>query len=118
VPTEVGVNVPEVAPEVTAPVGAKVAAGGTAAPLGHSAGAGNGPQTVKATVPVGAPPVALPVTVTESVTVPVGPMTTEPGEAVVALDVGAGVTVKHSAPVCWVTLRYRPPVAVKDALKQ
>ena len=54
-------------------------------------------------MPVGAPPVALPVTVTESVAVPVGPMTTEVGEAVVVLDEVAGVTLKHSVPVCWGT---------------
>ncbi len=42
-------------------------------------------------------------TVTESVAVPVGPMTTEAGEAVVALDEVAGVTLKHSVPVCWAT---------------
>jgi hypothetical protein len=46
----------------------------------------------------------LPVTVTESVAVPVGPMTTELGVAVVALDDVAGVTVKHSVPLCWGTL--------------
>ncbi len=40
-------------------------------------------------------------TVTASVAVPVGPMTTEVGEAVVALDEVAGVTLKHSVPVCW-----------------
>jgi hypothetical protein len=95
--------VPEVAPDVSAPLGAKVATGGTAVPLEHSAGPGKGPQTVKATVPSGGPPVGLPVTVTESVAVPVGPMTTELGEAVVALDEIAGVTVKHSVPLCWGT---------------
>jgi hypothetical protein len=56
-------------------------------------------HTWKATLPVGVPPVGLPVTVTESVTVPVGPMTTELGEAVVLLDEVAGETVKHSEPV-------------------
>jgi hypothetical protein len=77
--------------------------GGTAVPLGHSAGDDNGPHTLKATVPVGAPPVGLPVTVTESVAVLLGPMTTEVGVAVVALDEGAGLTVKHSVPLCWGT---------------
>ena len=79
--------------------------GGTAVPDGHSAGPGKGkgPHTVKATVPSGGPPVGLPVTVTESVAVPVGPMTTKVGEAVVALDEVAGVTLKHSVPVCWAT---------------
>jgi hypothetical protein len=104
VPTAVGVNVPEVALEVNPVPGVKVTdVGGTAVPLGHSAAAVNGPQTVKATVPSGAPPVGLPVTVTVSVTVPVGPMTTEVGEAVVVLDEVAAVTVKHSVPVCWAT---------------
>ena len=92
------------APEVIPVPGVKLTGdGGTAVPLGHNAGPGKGPHTVKATVPVGAPPVALPVTVTESVAVPVGPMTTEVGEAVVALDEVAGVTLKHSVPVCWGT---------------
>ena len=77
--------------------------GGTAVPDGHSAGPGKGPHTVKATVPSGGPPVELPVTVTESVAVPVSPITTEAGEAVVALDEVAGVTPKHSVPVCWGT---------------
>jgi hypothetical protein len=95
--------VPEVAFEVIDVAGAKVATGGTAVPLGHSAGPGSGPQMLKATVPSGGPPVGFPVTVTESVAVPAGPMTIEPGEAVVALDEVAGVTVKHSAPVCWAT---------------
>jgi hypothetical protein len=120
VPTEVGVRVPEVAPEVAPVPGVKVTdVGGTAVPLGQSAGPGRGPHTVKATVPSGGPPPGLPVTVTASVTVPVGPMTTELGEAVVVVDEGAGVTVKHSAPVCWATSLYGPPgVAAKDALKQ
>jgi hypothetical protein len=100
VPTEVGVKVPEVAPEVIPPVGATVATGGTAVPLGHNSGPGKGPHTLKATVPSGGPPVELPVTETESVAVPAGPMTTEVGEAVVVLDEGAGVTLKHSVPVC------------------
>ena len=92
---------PEVALEVIPVPGFKLTGvGGTAVPLGHSADAGKGPHTVKATVPVGAPPVALPVTVTESVAVPVGPMTTEAGEAVVLLNEVAGVTLKHSVPVC------------------
>jgi hypothetical protein len=96
--------VPEVAVEVIPVPGVKVTGVGvTALPIGHSAGPGNGPHTVKATVPVGAPPVAFPLTVTESVTVPVGPTTTEVGEAVVALDEVAGVTTKHSLPVCWAT---------------
>ena len=100
-PTEVGVKVPEVAPEVIPVPGVKLTGvGGTAVPLGHNAGPGKGPHTVKAAVPVGAPPVALPVTVTASVAVPVGPMTTEPGKAVVVLDEVAGVTLKHSVPVC------------------
>jgi hypothetical protein len=104
VPTEVGVKVPDVALDVAAPLGAKgTGVGGTAVPLGHDAAPGIGPHTVKATVPSGGPPVVLPVTVTASVAVPVGPMTSEPGEAVVALDEVAGVTVKHSVPVCWVT---------------
>jgi hypothetical protein len=77
--------------------------GGTAVPLWHNAEAVNGPHTVKATVPVGAPPVGLPVTVTESVAVPVGPMTRELGEAVVVLDEAACVTAKHSVPLCWAT---------------
>jgi hypothetical protein len=103
VPTAVGVKVPEVAPEVIPAPGFNVAAGGTAVPDGHSAGPANGPHTLKATVPVGASPVALPLTVTESVAVPVGPTTTEAGDAAVALDEDAAVTVKHSAPVCWAT---------------
>ena len=99
-------KVPEVALEVMPVPGFKLTGvGGTAVPLGHSAGPGEGPHTVKATVPVGAPPVELPVTVTASVAVPVGPMTTEVGEAVVALDEVAGVTLKHSVPVCWGTDR-------------
>ncbi len=99
-------KVPEVALEVIPVPGFKLTGvGGTAVPDGHSAGPGKGPHTVKATVPVGAPPVALPVTVTESVAVPVGPMTTEAGEAVVLLDEVAGVTLKHSVPVCWGTVR-------------
>ena len=102
-PTEVGVKVPEAALEVIAPLGAKVATGGTSVPFGHSAGPGKGPHTVKATVPSGGPPVGLPVTVTASVAVPAGPMTTEVGEAVVALDEVAGVTLKHSVPVCCAT---------------
>jgi hypothetical protein len=93
-------KVPEVALEVAPVPGFKVATGGTAVPAGHNAGPGSGPQTLKATVPSGGPPVVLPVTVTESVAVPVGPMTTELGEAVVALDEEAGVTVKHSVPLC------------------
>jgi hypothetical protein len=105
VPVEVGVKVPEVALEVSVPVtGANVTdAGGTAVPLGHSAGPAKGPHTLKLTVPVGAPPAGLPVTVMASVAVPEGPMTTEPGEAVVLLAEVAGVTVKHSVPVCWGT---------------
>jgi hypothetical protein len=96
---------PEVALEVNPLPGVKVTGvGGTAVPFGHSAGAGDGPHTVKATAPIGAPPVGLPVTVTESVTVPVGPMTTEVDEAVVVLDESAGVTVKHSVPFCMSTL--------------
>jgi hypothetical protein len=39
----------------------------------------------------------------ESVAVPVGPMTTERGKALVELDEDAGVTVKHSVPLCWRT---------------
>ena len=98
-------NVPEVALEVCPVPAFKVTGvGGTTVPDGHNAGPGNGPHTVKATVPPGAPPVALPVTVTVSVAVSVGPMTTEPGEAVVALDEVAGVTLKHSVPLCWGTL--------------
>ena len=94
-------KVPEVALEVVPVAGVKVTGvGGTALPLGHNVGPGNGPHTVKATVPVGAPPVGLPVTVIESVAVPVGPMTIEVGDAVVVLEEGAGVTVKHSVPVC------------------
>jgi hypothetical protein len=94
----------EVAFEVFVPAtGAKVPEGGTAVPLVHNAEFDNGPHTVKATVPVGAPPVELPVTVTVSVTVPVGPMVTEVGEAVVVVDDLAGVTVKHSLPLCWAT---------------
>jgi hypothetical protein len=105
VPTAVGVKVPEVALEVVAVAALKATGvGGTAVPLGHSAGPGKGPHSVKATVPVGAPPVGLPVTVMVSVAVPVGPMTTEPGEAVVLLDEVAGLTVKHSVPLCWGTL--------------
>jgi hypothetical protein len=105
VPTEVGVKGPEVAPEVTPAPGFNVTGvGGTAPPAGHSLGPGKGPHTLNATVPSGGPPVALPVTVTESVAVPVGPITTEPGDAVVALDEEAAVTVKHSLPVCWATL--------------
>ncbi len=70
--------------------------------IGHNAGPGEGPHTVKATVPSGGPPVGLPVTMIESVAVPVGPMTIgDVGEAVVALDEVAGVTLKHSVPVCW-----------------
>jgi hypothetical protein len=104
VPTEVGVKVPEVALEVMPVPGLKVTGvGGTAVPLGHNAGPGKGPHTVNATPPVGAPPVALPVTVTESLAVPVGPMTSEPGEALVVVDEGAAVTVKHSVPLCWGT---------------
>jgi hypothetical protein len=104
VPIPVGVKLPEVAVDVIPVPGVNVTAvGATAAPLGHSAGPGSGPHTLKATVPVGAPPVALPVTVTESVAVPVGPITTEVGEAVVALVDVAGVTLKHSVPVCWET---------------
>jgi hypothetical protein len=104
VPIEVGVKVPEVALEAIPVPGLKVTGvGGTAVPLGHSAGPGKGPHTVKATLPVGAPPVALPVTMTESVAVPVGPMTTDPGAAVVVLEEIAGVTVKHSVPLCWGT---------------
>jgi hypothetical protein len=100
----VGVKVPEVAFEVSPVPGVSVTVvGGTAVPLEHTAGPGNGPHTVKATVPAGAPPVGLPVTVTESVAVPLGPMTTETGEAVVVLDEIAGVTVKHSVPLCWAT---------------
>jgi hypothetical protein len=104
VPTEVGVKGPDVALEVIPVAGFNVAVGGTAVPAGHSAGPGNGPHTLKATVPSGGPPAELPVTVTESVAVPVGPITTESGEATVALDEDAAVTVKHSAPVCWATL--------------
>jgi hypothetical protein len=105
VPTEVGVKVPEVALEVMPVPGLKVTGvGGTAVPLGHNAGPGKGPHTEKATVPGGAPPAGLPLTATESVAVPVGPITTEPGEAVVVVDEGAAVTLKHSAPVCWGTL--------------
>jgi hypothetical protein len=105
VPTEVGVKVPEVALEVMPVPGLNVTGvGGTSVPFGQSAGPGKGPHTVKATLPVGAPPVALPVTVTESVAVPVGPMMTEPGEAVVVLEEIAGVTVRHSVPLCWGTL--------------
>jgi hypothetical protein len=104
VPVEVGVKAPEVALEVSPVPGDNVTGvGGTAVPLGHSAEDGNGPHTVKATVPVGAPPVGLPATVTESVAKPVGPMTTEAGEAVVVLDEVAGSTVKHSVPLCWAT---------------
>jgi hypothetical protein len=94
-------KVAEVALEVSPVPGVRGTGLGTPEEVGHNAGAGNGPQTVKTTLPVGAPPVGLPVTVTESVAVPLGPMTTEVGEAVVALDEGAGVTVKHSEPVCW-----------------
>jgi hypothetical protein len=98
------VKLPEVALEVIPVPGVRVTGvGGTAVPLGHKAGPGNGPHTLKATLPSGGPPVALPVTVTESVAVPVGPMTSVAGEAVVALEEVAGVTVKHSVPVCWGT---------------
>jgi hypothetical protein len=104
VPTALGVKVPEVAPDVIPVPGVNVTAvGGTAVPEGHSAGPGNGPHTLNATEPVGGPPAELPVTVIESVAVPVGPITTEPGDAVVALDEDAAVTVKHSLPVCWAT---------------
>ena len=108
-PTSGGVNVPDVALEVSPVAGVKVTDdGGTTAPLGHNAGTSTGPvpawHTVKATVPIGAPPVGLPVTVTASVAVPVGPMTTEPGAAVVVLDEVAAVTLKHSVPLCWGTL--------------
>jgi hypothetical protein len=104
VPTDVGVKAPEVAAEVIpVPEVSVTDVGGTAVPLGHEDGPGSGPHTVKATEPVGAPPVGLPVTVTESVAVPVGPMTTEAGNAVVVLDDVAAETVKHSAPLCWDT---------------
>jgi hypothetical protein len=105
VPTEVGVKVPEPAIEVSpVPLVTRVTGvGGTAVPLGHSVGTVNGPHTVKATVPAGAPPVGLPVTVTVSVAVPLGPMMVEVGVALVVLDEDAAVTVKHSAPLCWVT---------------
>jgi hypothetical protein len=99
------VKAPEVALEVKpVPVLKGTEAGGTTVPLGHNVGTANGPHTVNETVPVGAPPVALPATVTESVAEPVGPMTMEVAEAVVALVESAGVTVKHSEPVCWGTL--------------
>jgi hypothetical protein len=118
VPIEVGVKVPEVALEVVAVAGAKFAVGGSAVPLGHSAGPAKGPHTLKATLPSGGPPVALPVTVTVSVAVPVGPITSVPGDAVVVLDEDTGVTMKHSVPVCWGTLLYGlPDAATKDALK-
>ena len=94
---------PEVALEVIpVPVVKGTEVGGTAVPLGHFAAPDNGPHTVKATVPVGAPPVELPATVTVSWTVP--PMTIDVVEAVVVVDEVAGVTVKHSEPVCWGTL--------------
>jgi hypothetical protein len=105
VPAPVGVKVPEVALEVLPVPGVKVTGVGvTALPNGQSAGPGDGPHTLNATVPSGGPPVGLPVTVTESVAVPVGPRTTVTGEATVTLDEVAGVTVKHSAPVCCATL--------------
>jgi hypothetical protein len=98
------VKLPEVALEVIPVPGVNGTDVATGVPLGHNAGPGNGPHTVKATLPVGAPPVGLPVTVTESVAMPLGPMTTEVGDAVVALDEVAAVTVKHSAPpFCWAT---------------
>jgi hypothetical protein len=103
VPTEVGVKVAELALEVSPVTGIRGTGLGTPDEVGHNAGPGSGPHTVKTTVPVGAPPVALPMTVTESLAVPVGPMTTELGEAVVMLDEGAGSTLKHSAPLCWAT---------------
>ena len=96
-------KVPEVALEVSPVPGFRVTGvGGTAVPLGHSPGPGN-LHTVKATVPIGAPPVALPVTVTASVAVPVGPMMIPVVEGVVVVDEAAGVTLKHSLPVCWGT---------------
>jgi hypothetical protein len=101
VPTPVGVKVPEVALEVIPVPGVRVTAvGATGVPLGQSAGPGNGPQTVKSTLPPGGPSVGLPVTVTVSVAMPVGPMTTVTGEAVVVLVELAVPTVKHSVPVC------------------
>jgi hypothetical protein len=103
VPTAVGVKVPELALDVVPVPVRGTDVGSTTVPDGHSAGPGNGPQTVKAAVPVGAPPVELPLTVTESVAVPLGPITIEVVEAVVALDEVAGVTAKHSEPVCWET---------------
>ena len=97
---------PEVAPEVTpSPVGAKVTGvGGTAVPDGHSVGAGQRSAHAEGDRAVGDPPVALPVTVAASVTVPLGPMTTEPGEAVVVVNEVAAVTLKHSVSLCWGTL--------------
>jgi hypothetical protein len=103
VPAEVGVKVAEVALELSPGPGTSGTGFGGPDEVGHNAGPGSGPHTVKTTVPVGGPPVGLPVTVTESVAVPVGPITTELGDAVVVLDEGAGVTVKHSEPLCWAT---------------
>jgi hypothetical protein len=80
------VKVAEVAVEVSPVPGVKDTGLGTPEEVGHNAGPGSGPHTVKTTAPVGAPPVGLPVTVTESLAVPVGPMTTELGEAVVVLN--------------------------------
>ena len=72
-------------------------------PLAQTAGVEVGPHTVKATVPPGTPAWVLPVTVAVSVTVPVGPMMSEPSpedeaDCWVAVWEGAGVTVKHRWP--------------------
>ncbi len=84
----------------------------TGVPLGHRAAEVVGPHSVKVMVPPGTPPVVLPVTVAVSVTLPVGPITIEPGpedvvDCWVAVDDGAGVTVKHS--VAWTS-----PVTLSD----
>ncbi len=47
-------------------------------------------------MPVGSPPLAVPVTVTESVTLPRGPMVMELELAWVAVPLGAADTLTHS----------------------
>jgi hypothetical protein len=100
VPTEVGVKASEVAVAVEpVPVAAFVLTK-VSLVVHETPDEDRAWHTRNATLPVGGPPVGLPVMVTESVAVPVGPMTTELGEAVVLLDEVAGVTVKHSVSLC------------------
>ncbi len=100
-PTAVGVKEADVALDVLELVEVSETADPRDVPEVHGSVDVPGPHSVKVTVPVGAPVLELPITVAVSVTVPLGPMISEPSPVpladcwVVMLD-GVFPAVTHS----------------------